>query len=61
MFFDKVERRWKPHPLCTCHHDPCYCVNLPPLDAEGKPIGEHGVLGPDYPVKRAEHARKDAA
>lgn len=61
MFFNLQTRRWEPHPLCTCQRDPCYCPNLPPLDKDGKPIGEYGVLGPDYPVVQKAKKREDAA
>jgi len=63
MFWNARTERWEHHPLCRCHNHPCYCPNLPMLDADGTPIGTRGVLGPDYPAKPVaiDQREKDVA
>lgn len=41
MFWNEAKRRWERHPDCRCQHkdgQPCICLFLSPLDANGKPI-----------------------
>jgi len=48
MYWDEKNRQWRPHPMCRCHREPvypCICLNLPPLNGDGVPLGERGVLG----------------